>query len=103
LWDILGRSRLGIHVSADIKQQKMTRIQKHAGHSMAEQLPKQMAKILYGTLIQETLRSNDENRMKSVEQSQQCQNNSIEDELLKVVKPEENSTWRIALHKRTVK
>ena len=70
---------------------------------MAEQLPKQMAKILYGTLIQETLRSNDENRMKSVEQSQQCQNNSIEDELLKVVKPEENSTWRIALHKRTVK
>lgn len=75
---------------------KMTRIRKRTGPSMVDQLPKQMAQILYDTLIQETLRSSAENTAMV-----NGQNPSTEGELVKVMKPEENSTWRVGLHKRT--
>ena len=74
----------------------MTRIRKRTGPSMVDQLPKQMAQILYDTLIQETLRSSTENTAMI-----NGQNRSTEGELVKVMKPEENSTWRVGLHKRT--
>ena len=74
----------------------MTRIRKRTGPSMVDQLPKQMAQILYDTLIEETLRGSAENTAMI-----NGQNLSADGELAKVVKPEENSTWRIGLHKRT--
>lgn len=79
----------------------MTRIRKNSP-SIAEQLPKQMARILYNTLIQETQRGSAENRaMSDSEASRQNQEISSQDVLLAVVEPIENSTWRIGLHKRT--
>lgn len=84
------------------KDNKMTRIRKNSP-SIAEQIPKQMARILYNRLIQETQRSSSEIRPRSAsEPSRQSQEiGSTQDELLTVVEPMENSTWRIGLHKRT--
>lgn len=90
-----------IDFSVEQRQLEMTRIRKHASPSIADQLPKQMAQILYGALKQETLRSNSENRETSSEHSQKNEKISSKDELLKEVKLEENSTWRFGLHKRT--
>ncbi|KAJ7384626.1 hypothetical protein OS493_020204, partial [Desmophyllum pertusum] len=80
---------------------KMTRIRK-SSPSIAEQLPKEMARILYNTLIQETQRASSGNSaMAGNEPNRQDQEISSQDELLKLVKPKENSTWRMGLHKRT--
>lgn len=77
----------------------MTRIRKNSP-SIAEQIPKQMVRILYNRLIQETQRSSSERS--TSEPSRQIQEvGSTQDELLTVVEPMENSTWRIGLHKRT--
>ena len=79
----------------------MTRIQK-ARPSIAEQIPKQMARILYNTLIQETQRSSYETRvMSDSEPSRQNQETSCQDGLLTVTEPVKNSSWRVGLHKRT--
>lgn len=79
----------------------MTKLRK-TSPSMAEQLPKQMARILYNTLIQETQRSSADLRaMSDNEPRRQNQEIPSQDGLLTVVEPIENSTWRIGLHKRT--
>lgn len=79
---------------------KMTRIRK-TSPSIAEQLPKQMARILYNTLIHEGQRPNSEVRVMSTsEPSPQSQHIANQSELLNVVEPKENSTWRIGFHKR---
>lgn len=78
----------------------MTRIQK-TNRSMAEQLPKQMVKVLYNTLIQETHRSSSEIRTRSWnEPSRQNQDICTQDKLFTAVSTTGNSTWRIGLHKR---
>ena len=70
---------------------------------MKDLLPKQMARIIYDTLTQETVRSSAGNKVMFNEQSSKepHQNTTVDGELVKVVKPDENSTWRIGLHKRT--
>ena len=79
----------------------MTKLRK-TSPSMAEQLPKQMARILYNTLIQETQRSSADLRaMSDNEPRRQNQEIPSQDGLLTIVEPIENSTWRIGLHKRT--
>lgn len=82
----------------------MTKLRK-TSPSMAEQLPKQMARILYNTLIQETQRSSADLRASMSDNEPRRQNQEIpsQDGLLTVVEPIENSTWRIGLHKRTSK
>ena len=78
----------------------MTRKQK-TNRSIAEQLPKQMVRILYNTLIQETQRSSSEIRASSKsEPSRQNQEGCTQDQLFTAVGTTENSTWRIGLHKR---
>jgi len=69
---------------------------------MAEQLPKQMVKVLYNTLIQETHRSSSEIRTRSAgnEPSRQNQDICTQDKLFTAVSTTGNSTWRIGLHKR---
>lgn len=79
----------------------MTKLRK-TSPSMAEQLAKQMARILYNTLIQETQRSSADLRaMSDNEPRRQNQEIPSQDGLLTIVEPIENSTWRIGLHKRT--
>ena len=82
----------------------MTTIGKRPGPAIADQLPKKTARILYNTLLQETMRTNSEHTSRYSEQNQQRQNISSEQikVLLNVTKPEENSTWRIGIHKRIV-
>ena len=80
----------------------MTRKRK-TNRSIAEQLPKQMVRILYNTLVQETQRSSSEIRLRSdSEPSRQNQEGCSQDKLFKAVRTTENSTWRIGLHKRAV-
>lgn len=96
----------GVHFNKHLRREnflqldKMTKLRK-TSLSMAEQLPKQMARILYNTLIQETQRSSADLRaMSDNEPRRQNQEIPSQDGLLTVVEPIENSTWRIRLHKR---
>lgn len=78
----------------------MTRTRK-TSPSIAEQLPKQMVRIIYNTLVQERQRSSSEIReMSGSKPSRQNQEVCSQDELFTAVENTENSTWRIGLHKR---
>ena len=81
---------------------KMTRIRKRSPSiSITEQLPKQMARILHNTLIWEVQQANTAEMLTSSNgvdpQTQDIPNQSSP---LKVMEAKENSTWRIAFHKR---
>ena len=79
---------------------KMTRIRKRSP-SITEQLSKQMARILYNTLIREVQQANTAEMVTSSNgvdpQTQDIINQSRP---LKVMEAKEYSTWRIAFHKR---
>ena len=79
---------------------KMTRIRK-TSPSISEQLPKQMARILYNTLIQEVQRVNTEEMVTSSNDIDvQTEDIPYQSKPLKVMKTKANSTWLIAFHKR---
>ena len=78
----------------------MTRIGKRARTTVADQIPKKMARILCNTLTQETHECQGENFAKHGVENQQNHNKSSSDILFNVTKPEETSTWRVGLHKR---
>lgn len=80
----------------------MTRIGKRARTTVtvANQIPKKMARILCNTLAQETHECQGENTAKHGVENQQNHNTSSSDILFNVTKPEERSTWRVGLHKR---